>query len=87
MDAEILITNEDLNPITGTSESELRAEFVLRRVLQGDSAYEVWLKDGHTGEPDDFFDWLRQGPKGDPGRDSYLLTIVPSRGAEIYRPN
>ena len=27
--------------------------------------YELWLRRGHTGTPDDFLEWLR-GPKGDP---------------------
>lgn len=28
--------------------------------------YELWLRRGHTGTPDDFLEWLR-GDKGDPG--------------------
>lgn len=40
----------------------------------GDSAYEIWLNNGHTGTQADFLEWLRgaagaQGEKGDKGDD------------------
>lgn len=28
--------------------------------LRGESTYEAWLKEGHTGSIDDFFEWLRE---------------------------
>ena len=59
MEAEVTITNDDLTLDYRLAESEARAEVVLRRVLQGDSAYDVWIKDGNIGTPNDFFDWLR----------------------------
>lgn len=34
--------------------------------VQGASAYEIWLRNGHTGTEDDFLAWLK-GPQGDPG--------------------
>ena len=38
-------------------------------IPQGDSAYQVWLDEGHTGTKNDFLTWLigAQGPKGDQG--------------------
>ena len=37
----------------------------------GDSAYDLWLKQGHTGTLQDYLNWTRgpQGLQGDPGRD------------------
>ena len=40
--------------------------------VQGASAYEIWLRNGHTGTVGDFLAWLKgpqgeQGPKGDQG--------------------
>lgn len=34
--------------------------------LQGESAYEIWLRNGHSGAEDDYLEWLK-GPQGEPG--------------------
>lgn len=34
--------------------------------IQGESAYEIWLRNGHTGTEADFVAWLK-GPQGEPG--------------------
>ena len=50
---------------------------------RGQSAYDLWIADGHTGTVTDFLDWLGAipgpaGPTGPPGDDGTTLTTIAS---------
>ncbi|HPL70834.1 MAG TPA: spore surface glycoprotein BclB, partial [Rectinema sp.] len=34
---------------------------------RGESAYDIWIRKGHTGSEQDFLNWLREGPQGATG--------------------
>lgn len=53
----------------------------LGRVV-GLSAYEVWLKEGHTGTQEDFFAYIT-GPKG---ADGTFETLTPEQKEELRGP-
>lgn len=47
--------------------------------------YELWLRRGHTGTPDDFLEWLR-GPKGDPADlDSIEVENLTEEARRIFQ--
>lgn len=52
--------NKGVKPAAGSSTWELLAE-------KGDSAYEVARQNGFTGDEKAWLEFLRKGPKGDPG--------------------
>lgn len=58
---------------------------------RGQSAYDLWIADGHTGTVTDFLDWLGAipgpagpaGPAGPPGDDGTTLTTIASTGGVL----
>lgn len=63
MKLDLQITNLGVDVYPNKSTESLFYELIIGNVVKGDkgdSAYQVWLDNGHTGTEQDFFDWIQQ---------------------------
>ena len=63
MKLDLQITTLDVSVYPSKSENSLFYEIIIGNIVKGDkgdSAYQVWLDNGHTGTEQDFFDWIQQ---------------------------
>lgn len=78
MKLDLQITNLGVDVYPNKSTESLFYELIIGNVVKGDkgdSAYQVWLDNGHTGTEQDFFDWIQQ-PATDAAAELFNLVGI-----------